>query len=92
MNLVAYRRFRKAGDDIDPTPQWEIKEVEYAKLKATGDKWHHDLITYAPRHVVDGKVRPYDEHPAYLERMEKQKKEQEKKHQESFVEKKSKSV
>ena len=59
MEMVAYRKFRTEGDDIDPTYPAEILKLEQTKLKENLDPELFDIIMCGDRPIVDGKVLPY---------------------------------
>ena len=71
MGSIAYRDFRREADDIDETPMEEVKFEEQEKFKREmADPVILDLLM-GPRHVIDGKIQPYDQHPDYLEYLKK---------------------
>ena len=72
MGSIAYRDFRREADDIDETPIEDVKIEEREKFRREmADPAILDLIM-GPRHVIDGKIQPYHEHPDYLEHLKKQ--------------------
>ena len=72
MGSIAYRDFRREADDIDETPIEDVKIEEREKFRREmADPAILDLLM-GPRHVIDGKIQPYHEHPDYLEHLKKQ--------------------
>ena len=69
MKMVAYRKFRQLGDDIEPTPMYQVRMRNFAEFKKTGDPDLLELLM-GPRKYQNGKIKPYTEHPIYLKKLE----------------------
>ena len=65
--MIAFREFRSKADDVNPTPIEDVKYEKHKAFKKTGDPWLFELLM-SDRHVIDGKIQPYLEHPEYLKR------------------------
>ena len=59
-NNVAWHKFRKHADDIEPTEQIVLEEIKEEKQKKMADPWLEELVLEGPRHVINGKIQPYD--------------------------------